>query len=127
VPARGEGNAYDTIQVRHVSGGISTLRFRTHSAGHVALRGQMLEIVWLDEEPDDPVIYGECLARVTATRGFVMIAFTPLKDMTTIALRFSTSRCRIAYVFVTALVCNALSKQIAEPNRTNTRSDSHPE
>src|SRR5262249_57472369 len=33
VLARGEGNAYDTIQVRHVSGGISTLRFRTYSAG----------------------------------------------------------------------------------------------
>ena len=29
VLARGEGNAYDTIQVRHVSSGISTLRFRT--------------------------------------------------------------------------------------------------
>jgi len=40
VLARGEGNAYDTIQVRHVSGDISTLRFRTYSAGRVALQGE---------------------------------------------------------------------------------------
>jgi phage terminase large subunit-like protein len=88
VLARGEGNAYDTIQVRHVSGGISTLRFRTYSAGRVALQGETLDVVWCDEEPDDPAIYGECLARVTATSGLVVITFTPLKGLTGIALRF---------------------------------------
>jgi len=88
VLARGEGNAYDTIQVRHVSGGISTLRFRTYSAGRVALQGETLDAVWLDEEPDDPSIYAECLTRVTATGGLVVITFTPLKGLTGIALRF---------------------------------------
>jgi phage terminase large subunit-like protein len=88
VLARGEGNAFDTIQVRHVSGGISTLRFRTYSAGRVALQGETLDVVWLDEEPDDPAIYGECLTRVTATSGLVVITFTPLKGLTGVALRF---------------------------------------
>src|SRR5262249_20127165 len=88
VLARGEGNAYDTIQVRHISGGISTLRFRTYSAGRVALQGETLDAVWLDEEPDDPSIYGECLTRVTATGGICVITFTPLKGLTGVALRF---------------------------------------
>ena len=88
VLARGEGLAYDTISVRHVSGGISILRFRTYSAGRVALQGETLDVVWLDEEPEDPTIYGECLARVTATRGMVFISFTPIKGMTGVALRF---------------------------------------
>jgi phage terminase large subunit-like protein len=88
VLARGEGNAYDTIKVRHISGDISTCRFRTYSAGRVALQGETLDAVWLDEEPDDPSIYGECLTRVTATGGVCVITFTPLKGLTGIALRF---------------------------------------
>jgi phage terminase large subunit-like protein len=86
--ARGEGAAFDTIQVRHVSGLISTLRFRTYSAGRVSLQGETLDAVWLDEEPDDPSIYAECLTRVTATAGVCIITFTPLKGLTGVALRF---------------------------------------
>jgi hypothetical protein len=52
VLARGEGNAYDTIQVRHKSGGISTLRFRTYQSGRTALQGETLDLVWCDEEPE---------------------------------------------------------------------------
>ena len=88
VLARGEGNAYDTIQVRHVSGGISTLRFRTYNAGRTALQGETLDLVWLDEEPDQFEVYGECLARITATGGMLMISFTPLKGMSGVALRY---------------------------------------
>src|SRR5262249_25670171 len=88
VLARGESNAYDTIQVRHASGGISVLRFRTYQAGAMALQGESLDLVWLDEEPSDYAIYSECLARVTATGGFLMITFTPLRGMSEISLRF---------------------------------------
>ena len=50
--ARGEGNAFDTVQVRHKSGGTSTLRFRTYQAGRMALQGETLNLVWADEEPE---------------------------------------------------------------------------
>lgn len=88
VLARGEGLAYDSIQVRHVSGGISTLRFRTYSAGREALQGVSLDVIWLDEEPPSLEIYMECLARITATRGMLLITFTPLRGMSAVALRF---------------------------------------
>jgi phage terminase large subunit-like protein len=88
VLARGESNAYDTIQVRHVSGGVSTLRFRTYQAGQMALQGESLDVVWLDEEPSDYAVYSECLARTSATGGMLLITFTPLKGMSEISARF---------------------------------------
>ena len=88
VAARGETNAYDTVQVRHVSGGVSTLRFRTYQAGQMALQGETLDLVWLDEEPADYAVYSECLARVGATGGMLMITFTPLKGMSEISIRY---------------------------------------
>jgi phage terminase large subunit-like protein len=89
VMARGEGDAIDTIQVRHVSGGISTLRFRTYQAGRQALQGATLDFLWLDEEPDDLEIYSECLARISARlNGRLIITFTPLKGMSGISIRY---------------------------------------
>jgi phage terminase large subunit-like protein len=88
VLARGEGNSFDTIQVRHKSGGVSTLRFRTYQAGRTALQGETLDLVWCDEEPDLYEVYAELLARITATGGMVFITFTPLKGMTDVALRY---------------------------------------
>jgi len=90
--ARGEGDAYDTIQVRHKSGGISTLRFRTYQAGRTALQGETLDFVWLDEEPEALEVYSECLARVTATGGQLIITFTPLKGMSAVSIRYREER-----------------------------------
>jgi phage terminase large subunit-like protein len=86
--ARGETHAYDTIQVRHVGGGLSTLRFRTYQAGRTALQGETLNIVWCDEEPADYEIYSELLARISATGGMLMIGFTPLRGMSEISIRY---------------------------------------
>jgi phage terminase large subunit-like protein len=88
VLARGETNAFDTIQVRHKSGGVSVLRFRTYQAGQMALQGESLDVVWLDEEPSDYAVYSECLARISATGGMLMITFTPLRGMSEISLRY---------------------------------------
>jgi phage terminase large subunit-like protein len=88
VLARGESNAYDTISVRHASGQASTLQFRTYQSGAMALQGATLNCLWCDEEPADPAVYAECLARVSATGGFVMITFTPLRGMTEISARY---------------------------------------
>jgi phage terminase large subunit-like protein len=88
IAAKGEGGALDTVQVQHVSGGISTLRFRTYQAGRVALQGESLDFVWLDEEPADFEVYTECLARITATNGCLIITFTPLLGMSSVSIRY---------------------------------------
>jgi phage terminase large subunit-like protein len=88
VLARGESNAYDSISVRHMSGGISILKFKTFQAGPMALQGETLDFSWLDEEPADYAVYSECLARMSATGGFLTITFTPLRGMSQISARY---------------------------------------
>jgi phage terminase large subunit-like protein len=89
VMSRGEGGAIDSVQVRHVSGNISTLRFRTYDAGREALQGASLHWVWMDEEPPDLEIYSECLARISAhANGRLIITFTPLLGMSGVSIRF---------------------------------------
>src|SRR5260221_835061 len=51
VLSHGEKNAYDSISVRHASGGISIFRFRSYQAGATALQGETLQVVWMDEAP----------------------------------------------------------------------------
>lgn len=85
--ARGVTDAYDTIQVRHKSVGVSTATFKSYEQGREKFQGEPVDWVWLDEEP--PIeIYSECLTRTTATRGIVYMTFTPLKGMSETVTRF---------------------------------------
>lgn len=85
--ARGITDAYDSIQVRHKSGGISVGRFKSYEQGRTKFQGETLDGIWLDEEPDIQ-IYSEALTRVTATKGMVFMTFTPLKGMSEVVTRF---------------------------------------
>src|ERR1700722_1032762 len=49
--ARGVTDAYDTIQVRHVSGGVSVARFKSYEQGRQKFQGETLDWLWPDEEP----------------------------------------------------------------------------
>ncbi|MGH7175306.1 MAG: terminase large subunit domain-containing protein [Minisyncoccia bacterium] len=85
--SRGVSDAYDTIQVRHTSGGISVLRFKSFEQGRGKFQGETLDFVWTDEEcPME--IYTECKARITSTGGFLMGTFTPLKGRTDLVCHF---------------------------------------
>lgn len=85
--ARGVTDAYDTVTIRHKSGGNSILRFKSYEQGRAKFQGETLDFVWLDEEP--PLdIYSECLTRVTATGGMVYCTFTPLKGMSLVVERY---------------------------------------
>jgi len=66
--ARGITDAYDTCQVRHVSGGISTIKFRSYQAGRKAFQGATLDLIVFDEEPPLDV-YDEGLTRINCTGG----------------------------------------------------------
>ncbi len=83
--ARGVQDAYDTVHVRHKSGGISSLRFKSYEQGVKKFQGKPVDIIWLDEEPDME-IYLECKARTLATRGSMYTTFTPLNGRTPLFL-----------------------------------------
>jgi phage terminase large subunit-like protein len=85
--ARGITDAYDTIQVRHASGGVSVARFKSYEQGRTKFQGESIDIGWADEEPPEDV-YAELLTRTVATGGMVFVTFTPLKGRSAVVLRF---------------------------------------
>lgn len=85
--ARGVTDAYDTIQVRHKSGGVSIIRFKSYEQGRSKFQGETLDWIWFDEEPPEDV-YSEGLTRTAATGGMAFMTFTPLKGMSSVVLRF---------------------------------------
>jgi phage terminase large subunit-like protein len=85
--ARGITDAYDTIQVRHKSGGVSVARFKSYEQGRQKFQGETLDWLWFDEEPPMD-IYSEGLTRTAATRGITFMTFTPLQGPTEVVLRF---------------------------------------
>ena len=85
--ARGITDAYDTIQVRHVSGGVSVARFKSYEQGRQKFQGETLDWLWFDEEPPME-IYSEGLTRTAATKGICFMTFTPLQGPTEVVLRF---------------------------------------
>lgn len=85
--AHGVQNGFDTVSVRHVSGGTSYLGFRSYEQGRAKVQGASLDFVWPDEEP--PLdIYGELLARIAFTGGRIWTTFTPLNGFGRVAPRF---------------------------------------
>lgn len=85
--ARGVTDAYDTIQVRHVSGGVSVGRFKSYEQGRTKFQGESIDWGWADEEPPEDV-YAEFLTRTVATGGMCFMTFTPLKGRSAVVIRF---------------------------------------
>lgn len=80
-------DAVDTVMVRHRSGTVSTLSFRSYEAGREAFQAVTLDLVWCDEEPD-LAVYTEALLRTMTTDGIVMCTFTPLSGMSGTVMHF---------------------------------------
>jgi phage terminase large subunit-like protein len=85
----GVPNALDSVTVKHVTGGTSTLLFKAYEQGRAKWQGDTLHGVWFDEEPPQD-IYTEGLTRTNATDGIVMLTFTPLKGMSDVVQMFLT-------------------------------------
>ncbi len=86
-PSSGVPDAVDSVTVRHVSGGVSSLGFKSYDQGRESFQGTEKHVIWLDEECPLSV-YGECLIRTMTTQGLVMLTFTPLSGLTDTVLEF---------------------------------------
>lgn len=75
------GGVIDQIKIKNVSGGISTLGFKSCDQGREKFQGSSLDFVWFDEEPPRD-IYEECLMRVMDRKGEIFGTMTPLKGKT---------------------------------------------
>lgn len=86
---QGVPDALDSVLVRHVSGAVSTLGFKSYDQGREKWQGETLDVVWFDEEPPMD-IYMEGLTRTNATGGMVYLTFTPLLGMSDVVHMFIT-------------------------------------
>jgi phage terminase large subunit-like protein len=83
----GVPNALDTVTVRHCSGGFSTLHFKSYDQGRSKWQANTVHFVWFDEEPPEDV-YMEGITRTNATKGGVIVTFTPLLGMSAVVARY---------------------------------------
>jgi phage terminase large subunit-like protein len=83
----GVPDAFDTIYVKHVSGKLSSLAFKSYDQGRESFQAADVDLLWLDEEP--PLnIYTEAVTRTMTTLGLVMLTFTPLLGLSETVLQF---------------------------------------
>jgi phage terminase large subunit-like protein len=83
----GVQDAIETVKVKHVSGGVSEITFKSFDQGRKAFQGTSKHYIWLDEEPPQSV-YSECLTRTMTVKGIILCTFTPLSGMTDLAQSF---------------------------------------
>ena len=85
--SHGVADSVETLLVRHITGGLSRIGFKTYDQGRERWQGETLDFVWFDEEPPSD-LYFEGLTRTNATNGIVYITFTPLLGMSDVVKRF---------------------------------------
>ena len=78
-PKHGTPDAIDMAYIRHVSGGISKMTFKSYAEEEDSFRAAVLDFVHLDE--GSPLgIFSECVTRIMTRRGIVTITVTPMKS-----------------------------------------------
>jgi phage terminase large subunit-like protein len=94
-PKSGLPGAIDTAWIRHTSGGVSALGFKSYGKDRDSFEGTEKDLIWLDEEPPEDV-KGECSVRLMATKpgqknGLFILTFTPLAGYTGVVNDFLES------------------------------------
>jgi len=83
----GVPNAYDTVLVKHISGGWSKIMFRAYEQGAKKHMGHRIHYGWLDEEPPQD-IWSQYLRATISMDGILIITFTPETGLTEVVNNF---------------------------------------
>jgi phage terminase large subunit-like protein len=78
----GVPNAYDTVKIRHVSGGWSTVQFKCYEQGPKKFMGVRWEGAWLDEEPPQDILSQVRRSTFSRASSVILMTFTPEEGMT---------------------------------------------
>jgi phage terminase large subunit-like protein len=90
------GNTYDSVMVKWHDEygkfkGYSRLGFKSYEMGEEKFFGRPVDLIWLDEQPPSN-IYTQCITRTVATRGDVLMTFTPEQGITPVVHQFMHER-----------------------------------
>lgn len=85
-------HAVDTASVRHATGGVSSLAFKSYAEGSSAFQGTAKHVIWTDEEPDI-LTYVEAAIRTMIVPGcpeggLTLVTFTPLEGWSEVVEAF---------------------------------------
>ena len=83
----GIAESVDTIYVRHVTGGTSSVTLKSYQEGRESFQGAAVHFGWADEEPNENV-WTEMLMRTMTTEGLLILTFTPLLGLSSVVLSF---------------------------------------
>lgn len=85
----GVQNAFDSVRVRHVSGGWARVYFRAYEQGWQKFQGVAFDVAWPDEEP--PIEIWSQLLRATIARpqAIIFCTMTPEQGMTEVVTGFT--------------------------------------
>lgn len=78
----------DTVKVRHITGGVSLCMMKAYEQGWQKFQGGAPHVVWLDEEPNDYMVYSEAQTRIISSSGIILVTFTPLLGQTELVDHF---------------------------------------
>lgn len=84
---QGTPRAIETVEVKHVSGSVSRVTFKSYEEGVQSFYGTSRQVCWCDEESDE-YIYSECYLRTATTGGIIYTTFTPKHGVTPFVLSF---------------------------------------
>lgn len=87
----GVADAIETVYVKHVTGGLSRLDFKSYEQGRSTFQGTKKDFIWLDEEPTDLGIFSECVTRTSGGEGndgLIVLTYTPLYGLSDVVLTF---------------------------------------
>ncbi len=87
VRKEGKPGCYQAILVRHISGGVSSLTFKSYEMEQDKFMGTAIDVIWLDEECPQ-AIFTQCVTRTATTGGFVYLTFTPEHGLTDLVRDF---------------------------------------
>lgn len=101
------------VYIKHVSGGVSELSFKSYIQGSETFQGTARHVVWLDEEPPLDV-YTECLMRTAKVpgriknniySGILYMTFTPLQGLSDVVMSFLPGgKCPVGGIVPTSAV-----------------------
>lgn len=83
----GVPNAYDSVFIKHETGGWSKVFFGSYQQDIDSLMGTRMDFIWGDEEPPQPV-HSQFLRATLSTRGIIYYSFTPESGMTQLVYEF---------------------------------------
>lgn len=88
----GVPEAFDSANIRHISGATSRLAFKSYDQGRESFQAAKVDVVMYDEEPPEDV-YSEGLTRTMSTvpgeeNGLVICTFTPLSGISNVVQKY---------------------------------------